>query len=166
MKYTYKVVSLEGFLSQQKKLKTFTTSFDEAANGVANAVEILINFYAEDGWEYVMSEQFDAGFFKTAGAAIFDGLFANSTPHGPRPVFIFRKMLSIEELEEKKKEDEERINKIRDDSKNKGLTNTEMVETADAKCPNCEALLNAKDSACWKCKADFGPFSSWRPVKI
>jgi hypothetical protein len=166
MKYTYKVVSLEGFLSQQKELRTSVASFDEAANGVANALEILINFYAEDGWEYVMSEQFDVNFFKTTGAAVFEALFPNAATNGPRPVFIFRKMLSIEELEEKKKQDEERVKKIRDDSKNKGLTNTEMVETADAKCPSCEALLNAKDAACWKCQADFGPFSSWRPVKI
>lgn len=33
-------------------------------------------------------------------------------------------------------------------------------------CPNCSArLYRPADPRCWKCKADFGPGSAWKPTK-
>jgi Zn finger protein HypA/HybF involved in hydrogenase expression len=36
----------------------------------------------------------------------------------------------------------------------------------DAKCPNCDSLINSKKIKCWKCQASFDTNSSWRPIKI
>jgi hypothetical protein len=166
MSYVYKVVSLETFLEQKKDLKIFTTDFSEMGNGVAYALEVLINYYAEDGWEYVISENIDAAYFKTTGAAVFEGLFKSASVNGPRPVYIFRKELTFEEKVKIKEKSEIKIKELQSDAKSKGLVNADLVGTADSKCPSCSALIRSVDTECWKCKADFGPHSSWRPERL
>ena len=39
-------------------------------------------------------------------------------------------------------------------------------DVTDARCPNCEALVNKLDKRCWKCDASFGGLSAWRPQPL
>lgn len=169
MKYTYKVVSLESFLQQEKDLKIFSTDYYEASGLVAKAVEFLLNHYAEDGWQYVGAQDFDGDYFKTAGAAFFEGLlgkYSGSVGGGPRPVFIFRKELSIEEQARKSVEQEVRVQEARSQAAAKGDLKEEIAAVADAQCPNCDSLIMSSDHECWKCKANFEPGSNWRPKRL
>jgi len=166
MKYLYKTVSLEGFLQDNKDARIgFFTPTNQLgqANKASVAVEHLLNHYAKDGWEYVRSEEFNADFFRSTAASIFSD--KNNNPR--LQMFIFRQPFT-EELEKKYLQQENaRLESERLAYEQSGASKGRMPpEVADARCPNCEALVNKMDKKCWKCNASFGELSAWRPQPI
>jgi hypothetical protein len=97
MKFIYKTVSLAQFLKDNKdaRIGMANTAPNQAglANQASMAIERLINYYAQQGWEYVRSEEFYADFFKSGLKIFFDEM--GKTNNNPRlQMFIFRKVYS------------------------------------------------------------------------
>lgn len=87
--YIYKTVALEQFLEENKDSRIgFASSNSHLALAVqaSKAVENLINHFAKEGWEYVRSEEFRTGFFRTGLSSFMDG-----STNPLLQMFIFRK---------------------------------------------------------------------------
>ena len=131
------------------------------AKQASTAVENLLNHFAKDGWEYVRSEEFFADFFKSGAASFF------GDKNNPRlQMFIFRQQYTEEMEKRMADEEQERIEAERAAHKQTGKIMGEMPEVTDARCPNCDSLVNKLDQRCWKCDASFSELSAWRPQPL
>lgn len=160
MKYIYKTVSLEDFLSSHDAARIGVMDWQTQkgmAKKASKAIESLINYYAEDGWEYVRSEEFRADFFKSGMASFF-----NDKNNPLLQMFIFRQERTDELIEKLK---HKTINQNTNDENNKVVKGIQPKDT-NAKCPCCESLINSQDESCWKCNASFDQYSSWKPKPI
>jgi hypothetical protein len=171
MKFIYKTVSLAQFLKDNKDARIgMGTRGDQVglSNQASMAVERLLNHYAREGWEYVKSEEFYSDFFKSTALSIFEGLIDSNVNNNPRlQMFIFRQPFT-EEMEKRLAEEEKlalEALRLAQENTNKPAP-TKMPEITDARCPNCESLVNKLDARCWKCDASFGELSAWRPIPL
>ena len=163
MKYIYKTVVLHQFTHSEtgKKYLAGGVSLD-LNDKIGEMIQALLNHYAKDGWEYWRNDTFDPIFFLTTFGVLLSG-----SVNKPVPVFIFRKEFT-EELqnqfeEEEKRELEKAMQRVALNAK-KPLG--KKPEVTDARCPNCESMVNKLDDRCWKCDASFGEHSAWRPQPI
>lgn len=164
MRYLYKTVSLAGFLSQQKNVRIGAAAGDvEMAKTAASAIEMLINTYAKDGWEYVRSEEFRADYFKSGAALFFDGMFKIMSANPFLQVFVFRQEYT-QELEERLNLSvgEDNVERLGGNISQRATQPTDV----NASCPNCESLINDASESCWKCKAIFDFSSTWKPIRL
>jgi hypothetical protein len=170
VRYAYKVVSLEKFISENRNLRINPSASAEMSQAISEIVEALLNCYADDGWEYWRSEEFESDTFKSAAGLFFDGLSKALTKglqtSGLHQVFIFRRALTDQEAAQKDAEAQSRIQFEREKAVSERGIKAEVAATADAKCPNCDSLLKRTDTECWRCKASFGEGSTWRPIPL
>ena len=89
-------------------------------------------------------------------------LFSKSSTAPQVTLVIFRKEFT-EELAKKIAEEAEQD--MNSKIKNKVIKG-QMPMDADHLCPNCNSKVNSRDDSCWKCNADFGERSAWRPIPI
>ena len=166
MKYIYKTVMLHQFNHSEAGKKYLARGLSLDINEkIGEMVQALLNHYAKDGWEYWRNETFAAGFFQSVSS-----MFFNMMPDSANtqiPVFIFRKEFTEEVQkqfeEEQRREIEEAMERMAHNAK-KPLG--KMPEVTNARCPNCESLVNKLDDSCWKCDAAFDEHSAWRPQPI
>jgi hypothetical protein len=113
MRHIYKTVSLEEYLRANKDLTI--GAFTGAISGqlalalkASKAIESLINHYAKDGWEYVRSEEFHTGFFRSSSSQLFNafkvGATGKSQGNPLLQMFIFKQEYT-EELQRKMQAD-------------------------------------------------------------
>lgn len=138
MKYTYKVVSVDEFVrgegshSKGKAIgadKAFLATEDSYASNMRELLDYLLNYFADDGWEYWQTAEFNPQSMKTTGAKVTQALVGklSSSVLGAGtggalnnevykyPMVIFRKSMTDEEFdlikEEREKEYKERWTK-------------------------------------------------------
>jgi hypothetical protein len=80
----------------------------------------------------------------------------------PRPT-----VYSLDDLDDQgnpTQELEERLN-LSETEENVSRRATQPTDL-NAKCPNCESLINDSIDSCWKCKAVFDSGSTWKPIPL
>ena len=134
MKYIYKTVSVDEFITDGsssflhrankipkgkapgKGIDSFAAVLGDDttfAKNISEVLDLLLNYYGEDGWEYWQTIELSVSAMKTARAKamgnIADNLFKGtvSNPEVRKyPIVIFRKAMAVEEHLTYKKEQE------------------------------------------------------------
>ena len=167
MKYIYKTVMLNEFVKSEVGKKYISPKLNQnyLYSATAKMIQALLNYYAKDGWEYWKNDTFSTVHAQSIGSKLLWGNGAGDMFDAP--LFIFRKE-HTDELQKQFEEDENReLDEFLKRTNNTSeVTKKEMPEVTDARCPNCESLVNKLDDSCWKCQASFGELSAWRPQPI
>jgi len=190
MKFIYKTVALENFLSgaysgsglsakfqsgsgNKMGISTLTALFGgerDQAKKMSDLMDYLLNFYGAEGWEYYEMLEFSPNAMKSnttrsAEKLVNSLVSVTDSFQGKYPILIFRKNVSEEEFiiyQENllKNLNEPQKNYVNNDGSNE----TTIINEEGAICPNCSASIKLDSVSCFKCGASFGENASWRPI--
>ena len=180
----YKIISLETFMELPEiKSRHNKSAFEvgdsdlSRSNGVVNFLQFMFDYMGESGWEYVgitkaHSQRVDlyvngrglGSFLKGVVHELGSKEGLNISNEGIIEAYIFVRKSNhagaVERVNDtvavKSNQSSVELPKVKEESEG----------PADSKCPSCSALIRRVDLECWKCKADFGPHSSWRPERF
>jgi hypothetical protein len=156
MSYRYKTLP---FIGENKN------SLDP--NLIADQLNKAINLNSIDGWEFYTIN--NVNIYVEAGC--FSAMFGAKSYEKRFDMLVFRKLLnspanhSPAQDREKNKAQNAQVGKSglsEFDIKSK----PEAYQNPDAQCPNCESLILLNSTSCWKCKAEFGENSAWKPLPL
>ena len=137
-------------------------------NLIANQLNKAINTNSSDGWEFYKIN--NVNIYVEAGC--LPAMFGAKSYEKRFDMLVFRKLINSPS-NHPLIQDQEKINNAKnvEDGKS-GLSDLnikkkpEAPENPDAKCPNCKSLILLNSTSCWKCKAEFGENSAWKPLPL
>jgi hypothetical protein len=129
-------------------------------------VEHMLNYYAEDEWEFWRVEKFSPQIFKSITAAVVGALFKiGDGDEQAVPIIIFRKECTPEYLAKLAEQDRVKVESAtRDKIAAEEQERQRIAARQPAICPDCSGVIYMDTEACNHCNAWLGSGAKKKPI--